>query len=127
MLLNIYFYLLNWYFQPLLKKNGVTKKFTELTEDFLNLSLDLCEIIENGDLSPHVLSIYLHALLKLKGMSQTLVRLSDLLDRIPRDDLQRGIKFLAVMQQGDHELFDFALRTYNLDLALLTAEGSTEK
>ena len=93
----------------------------------MNLSLDLCEIIETGDLSPHVLSIYLHALLKLKGMSQTLVRLSDLLDRIPRDDLQRGIKFLAVMQQGDHELFDFALRTYNLDLALLTAEGPTEK
>ena len=39
------------------------------------------------------------------------------------DELKNGIKFLAVMQQGDHELFNIAMKLYDLDLALVTAQA----
>ena len=38
-------------------------------------------------------------------------------------ELKNGIKFLAVMQQGEHELFHYALKSYDLDLALLAAQA----
>ena len=34
-----------------------------------------------------------------------------------------AIKFLAVMQQGDHELFNISLKLYDLDLALQVAQA----
>ena len=39
------------------------------------------------------------------------------------DEIKTGINFLAVMQQGSHELYDIALKLYDLDLALVTAQG----
>ena len=39
------------------------------------------------------------------------------------DEIKTGINFLAVMQQGSHELYHIALKLYDLDLALVTAQG----
>ena len=42
------------------------------------------------------------------------------------DEIKTGINFLAVMQQGDHELYHHALKHYDLDLALEAAQAGFE-
>ena len=91
--------------------------------------LEICKAIENEMTNiEKTLSIYLQCQLKVYGMDATLIALSKLISEnkenpIPENDVKSGIKFLAVMQQGQHELYHYALKSYDLDLALLTAQA----